>query len=100
MINESVPSCSVNTPISACLPCDILNVSFGAQNCNSDLSYDVDVTINAFATGRTVKINDGTTDLQTGISATGTYTVSGLRGALSLNVIDEVDGTCVDTSAA
>ncbi|MDB2364034.1 hypothetical protein N9V83_03300, partial [Flavobacteriales bacterium] len=100
VINESTPACDISQAITACTACDVLSVTYGAQDCQSDLTYNVDVTINTLATGETVKITDGSSDLQTGISSAGTYTISGLTGALSLSVIDEADASCTNTSSA
>ena len=92
--NESTPGCVLSEFISACTACDVLDTSFTSQSCQSDLTYDIDITIANLANGQTVKITDGTTDYFTGISSTGTYTIEDINQAATLSVVDEADAGC------
>ncbi len=102
VIDESAGSliCLDSITVTACTDCDILAASFSAQVCQSDLTYDITVSISSLATGQTVKITDGTTDLVTGINATGTFLIEDLTGAVTLEVEDEADASCIKSSAS
>jgi hypothetical protein len=69
------------------------------QTCNTDLTYSIEVVVNALGgTASGVDITDGTTTYQTNVGI-GTYIITGLNGANTIDVFDNADATCIEAEA-
>ena len=69
------------------------------KTCKTDLSYDLDVNIINLKSATSVRVFDGTSNLETGINTIGTKSYTSLSGTKTYSVIDESNASCKkDTS--
>ena len=64
------------------------------QNCQSDLSYDVDVQITSLNGNTSADITSGGTTYFSGVGV-GTHTVTGLSGAATVSIVSTDNSACL-----